>query len=129
MNNYNYFNIIEYSIQINVFLHEGLVWLKIRVKCKNMQRYNFDWLMVGMKLHFNDVYSYMYFFARYMKVTILFYTCIWISIDVTEDLTLWFLIDLMCFFRDSERLLKSKPVGCFLIRVSESRFGYTLSFR
>lgn len=31
--------------------------------------------------------------------------------------------------RDSERLLKSKPVGCFLIRVSESRFGYTLSFR
>lgn len=31
--------------------------------------------------------------------------------------------------RESERLLSSKPVGCFLIRVSESRFGYTLSYR
>nr|XP_022331356.1 myosin-IIIb-like isoform X1 [Crassostrea virginica] len=30
--------------------------------------------------------------------------------------------------RESESLLKGKPVGCFLIRVSESRFGYTLSF-
>ncbi|XP_071171569.1 myosin-IIIb-like isoform X1 [Mytilus edulis] len=29
----------------------------------------------------------------------------------------------------SERLLKSKSVGCYLVRVSESRFGYTLSFR
>ena len=32
-------------------------------------------------------------------------------------------------FSDSERLLDSRPIGCFLIRVSESRFGYTLSFR
>lgn len=31
--------------------------------------------------------------------------------------------------RESERLLSDKPVGCFLIRVSESRFGYTLSYR
>ncbi|XP_069138328.1 myosin-IIIb-like isoform X1 [Argopecten irradians] len=31
--------------------------------------------------------------------------------------------------RTSEVLLGSKPIGCFLIRVSESRFGYTLSFR
>ena len=31
--------------------------------------------------------------------------------------------------RESERLLSNKPVGCFLIRVSESRFGYSLSFR
>ncbi|KAL3866198.1 hypothetical protein ACJMK2_043520 [Sinanodonta woodiana] len=31
--------------------------------------------------------------------------------------------------RDSENLLKIKEVGCFLIRVSESRFGYTLSFK
>lgn len=31
--------------------------------------------------------------------------------------------------RESERLLSNKPVGCFLIRVSESRFGYTLSYR
>lgn len=30
--------------------------------------------------------------------------------------------------RESESLLKRKPSGCFLIRVSESRFGYTLSF-
>jgi hypothetical protein len=91
LNNYNNFNIIEYSIQINKFLHEGLVRIKIRVKCKNMQRYNFDCLIVGMELHFNDVYSYMYFFARYMKVRILFYTCtkcILISIDVTDNLTL-----------------------------------------
>ncbi|KAK6179101.1 hypothetical protein SNE40_011534 [Patella caerulea] len=29
----------------------------------------------------------------------------------------------------AEKLLKHKPVGCFLIRVSESRFGYSLSFR
>ena len=37
----------------------------------------------------------------------------------------------MCAFvyRESERLLSNKPVGCFLIRVSESRFGYTLSYR
>ncbi|XP_060592914.1 myosin-IIIb-like isoform X2 [Ruditapes philippinarum] len=31
--------------------------------------------------------------------------------------------------RQSEMLLKEKPTGTFLIRVSESRFGYTLSFR
>lgn len=31
--------------------------------------------------------------------------------------------------RDAEVLLEPKPVGCFLIRVSETRFGYTLSFR
>ncbi|OWF47527.1 myosin-IIIa-like isoform X2 [Mizuhopecten yessoensis] len=31
--------------------------------------------------------------------------------------------------RTSEILLGSKPIGCFLIRVSESRFGYSLSFR
>lgn len=31
--------------------------------------------------------------------------------------------------RESERLLKDKILGCFLIRVSESRFGYTLSFK
>ncbi|KAJ7365813.1 hypothetical protein OS493_002534 [Desmophyllum pertusum] len=31
--------------------------------------------------------------------------------------------------RESERLLSDKPAGCFLIRVSESRFGYTLSYR
>ncbi|XP_048734629.2 myosin-IIIb-like isoform X2 [Ostrea edulis] len=30
--------------------------------------------------------------------------------------------------RESETLLKTKPKGCYLIRVSESRFGYTLSF-
>ncbi|XP_061172927.1 myosin-IIIb-like [Saccostrea echinata] len=30
--------------------------------------------------------------------------------------------------RESETLLKGKPKGCYLIRVSESRFGYTLSF-
>ncbi|KAI8483301.1 hypothetical protein Bbelb_389050 [Branchiostoma belcheri] len=31
--------------------------------------------------------------------------------------------------RDSERLLQDKPLGCFLIRVSESRFGYSLTYR
>lgn len=31
--------------------------------------------------------------------------------------------------RDSEDLLVNKSIGCFLIRVSESRFGYSLSFR
>ncbi|XP_041373643.1 myosin-IIIb-like [Gigantopelta aegis] len=31
--------------------------------------------------------------------------------------------------RQSEELLKQKIVGCYLIRVSESRFGYTLSFK
>ncbi|XP_077989266.1 myosin-IIIa-like [Glandiceps talaboti] len=31
--------------------------------------------------------------------------------------------------RESEQLLWNKPIGCFLIRVSESRFGYSLSFR
>ncbi|XP_048250149.1 myosin-IIIb-like isoform X2 [Haliotis rufescens] len=31
--------------------------------------------------------------------------------------------------KQSEVLLKGMPVGCYLIRVSESRFGYTLSFR
>ncbi|KAK7115853.1 myosin-IIIb-like isoform X2 [Littorina saxatilis] len=31
--------------------------------------------------------------------------------------------------KESERLLKDKIIGSFLIRVSESRFGYTLSFK
>ncbi|KAK0070267.1 myosin-IIIb [Biomphalaria pfeifferi] len=31
--------------------------------------------------------------------------------------------------RDAEKLLANKLIGCFLIRVSESRFGYTLSFK
>ncbi|XP_035829712.1 unconventional myosin-VIIa [Aplysia californica] len=31
--------------------------------------------------------------------------------------------------RESEKLLKDRIVGCFLLRVSESRFGYTLSFK
>ncbi|KAK7503508.1 hypothetical protein BaRGS_00005047, partial [Batillaria attramentaria] len=31
--------------------------------------------------------------------------------------------------KESERLLRDKIVGCYLIRVSESRFGYTLSFK
>ncbi|XP_025077881.1 myosin-IIIb-like [Pomacea canaliculata] len=31
--------------------------------------------------------------------------------------------------KESERLLKDKIIGCFLIRVSESRFGYSLSFK
>ncbi|XP_070543651.1 myosin-IIIb-like isoform X2 [Ptychodera flava] len=31
--------------------------------------------------------------------------------------------------RDAEKLLWDKPIGCFLLRVSESRFGYSLSFR
>ncbi|XP_066273205.1 myosin-IIIb-like isoform X1 [Branchiostoma lanceolatum] len=31
--------------------------------------------------------------------------------------------------RESERLLQEKPLGCFLIRVSESRFGYSLTYR
>ncbi|XP_062516567.1 myosin-IIIb-like [Corticium candelabrum] len=31
--------------------------------------------------------------------------------------------------RDAEQLLTDKPIGCFLVRVSESRFGYSLSFR
>ncbi|KAK3731450.1 hypothetical protein QZH41_013633, partial [Actinostola sp. cb2023] len=31
--------------------------------------------------------------------------------------------------RRSEMLLTDKPVGCFLVRVSESRFGYSLSYR
>lgn len=31
--------------------------------------------------------------------------------------------------RESERLLKHEPRGCYLIRVSESRFGYSLSFK
>jgi hypothetical protein len=30
---------------------------------------------------------------------------------------------------EAERLLSTKPIGCFLIRVAESRFGYSLSFR
>ncbi|EDO45745.1 predicted protein, partial [Nematostella vectensis] len=29
----------------------------------------------------------------------------------------------------NDELLGPKPVGCFLVRVSESRFGYTLSYR
>ncbi|GFO14637.1 myosin-iiib [Plakobranchus ocellatus] len=31
--------------------------------------------------------------------------------------------------RESENLLRDKILGCYLIRVSESRFGYTLSFK
>lgn len=31
--------------------------------------------------------------------------------------------------KDAEDLLQNKAVGCFLIRVSESRIGYTLSYR
>lgn len=31
--------------------------------------------------------------------------------------------------KDAEKLLQDKIIGCFLIRVSESRFGYTLSFK
>lgn len=31
--------------------------------------------------------------------------------------------------KDAENLLKDKPPGCFLIRVSESRIGYSLSYR
>ncbi|XP_035665893.1 myosin-IIIb-like [Branchiostoma floridae] len=31
--------------------------------------------------------------------------------------------------RESERLLQDKLLGCFLIRVSESRFGYSLTYR
>ncbi|XP_069780300.1 myosin-IIIa isoform X2 [Narcine bancroftii] len=31
--------------------------------------------------------------------------------------------------RESENLLENQPLGCFLIRVSESREGYTLTFR
>ncbi|XP_075469110.1 hematopoietic SH2 domain-containing protein isoform X2 [Ascaphus truei] len=31
--------------------------------------------------------------------------------------------------KDAEDLLKDKPAGCFLIRVSESRIGYSLSYR
>ena len=32
-------------------------------------------------------------------------------------------------YRQSEELLKPKKAGTYLIRVSESRFGYTLSFK
>lgn len=38
-------------------------------------------------------------------------------------------VSYVMFLRESERLLESRPIGCFLVRVSESRFGYTLSFR
>ena len=31
--------------------------------------------------------------------------------------------------REAERLLTHKPIGCYMVRVSESRFGYSLSFR
>lgn len=31
--------------------------------------------------------------------------------------------------QESERLLASRGIGCFLVRVSENRFGYTLSYR
>lgn len=31
--------------------------------------------------------------------------------------------------REAERLLTARPIGCFLVRVSESRLGYSLSFR
>ena len=36
---------------------------------------------------------------------------------------------ILLLFREAERLLNNKPKGCFLIRVSESRFGYSLSFK
>lgn len=31
--------------------------------------------------------------------------------------------------KEAERLLAVRPVGCFLVRLSENRFGYTLSYR
>ena len=31
--------------------------------------------------------------------------------------------------KEAERLLAPRKVGCFLVRVSENRFGYTLSYR
>ena len=31
--------------------------------------------------------------------------------------------------RGAENLLADKPIGCFLIRISESKFGYSLSYR
>ena len=33
------------------------------------------------------------------------------------------------YFREAERLLSDKPIGCFLIRISETKFGYSLSYR
>ena len=30
---------------------------------------------------------------------------------------------------EAEELLKPRYIGCFLVRVSENRFGYTLSYR
>lgn len=31
--------------------------------------------------------------------------------------------------RETENLLQHRNIGCFLVRVSENRFGYTLSYR
>lgn len=31
--------------------------------------------------------------------------------------------------KEAERLLAPRNIGCFLVRVSENRFGYTLSYR
>ena len=32
-------------------------------------------------------------------------------------------------FREAENLLIDKPLGCFLVRISQSRPGYTLTYR
>lgn len=32
-------------------------------------------------------------------------------------------------FREAENLLMDKPLGCFLVRISQSRPGYTLTYR
>lgn len=38
--------------------------------------------------------------------------------------------NLFCFcFSRAEELLAKQSIGCFLIRLSESRFGFSLSFR
>ena len=33
------------------------------------------------------------------------------------------------FYSRAEELLANQSIGCFLIRLSESRFGFSLSFR
>lgn len=32
-------------------------------------------------------------------------------------------------YREAENLLIDKPLGCFLVRISQSRPGYTLTYR